>query len=157
MILLRAITDREKLVLKEANVEAMVAGMSQYKRANQQAVKTFCEAQVNDEVRNAQQTDLETILTIVSTETNQVVGSIWYRLHNDAVYSDLVFICWLGIYPAYRRKGYARAALDQVAADLKQQGIKRMALQAFNNHQESMSLYESYGLEAKRTVMHKYL
>ncbi len=157
MILLRGITDREKLPFKQANIEALVAGLSHYKRVNEQAITAFSEAHVIAEIKNAEQSELETILSIVSTEINQVVGSIWYRLHDDAVYSDLVFINWLGIYPSFRRKGFARAALDQLSNDLKAQGIERMALQAFNYHQESMNLYQSYGFEPKRTIMHKYL
>ncbi len=157
MILLRDITDREKLTFKQANVDAMVAGMSHFKRVNEQAVTAFCEAHVNAEIKNAGQSELETIFSIVNSKTNAVVGSIWYRLHNDAVYSDLVFICWLGIYPSFRRQGFARAALDQLSADLKTQGIERMALQVFNHQQEPMNLYQSYGFEPKRTIMHKYL
>ena len=52
--------------------------------------------------------------------------------------------------------GFAKAALTQLESDLKKHGITRMALQAFNHHQVSMSLYKSCGFEAKRTIMHKY-
>ncbi len=157
MIQLRIISNLEKPAFRQANIDAMVAGFSHYKRANEQDVIPFCENQIDAEILHAEQSTFETILSIIKIETNEVVGSLWYRLHEEAVYADLVFICWIGIYPGYRLSGYAKAALHQLAIDLKKQGIQRMALQVFNHHQASMNLYKSCGFEAKRTIMHKYL
>ncbi|MFV2059225.1 MAG: GNAT family N-acetyltransferase [Gammaproteobacteria bacterium] len=156
MIELRKIVASEMPAFRQANIDAMVAGLSHYQRRNEQAVIPFCETKIDMEIDVATQTDLETILSIVKTDTQQVVGSIWYRLHTDAVYDDLVFICWLGIYPQYRQSGFAKAALKQLELDLNKQGINRMALQAFDHHCESMNLYKSCGFEPKRTILHKY-
>ena len=156
MIQLRNISEQEMPSFRQANIDAMVAGMSHYSRLHEQAVIPFCETQIDIEIAAAQNTDLEMILSIVKSDTQDVVGSIWYRLHSDAVYQDLAFICWLGIYPEYRQSGFAKAALTQLEMDLKKQGISRMALQAYNHHSESMNLYKSCGFKPKRTIMHKY-
>jgi len=156
MIQLRTISDEEKSEFRQANIDAMVAGLSHYKRRNEQAVVRFCESQIDTELAHAEQSPYETILSIVKSGSNEVVGSLWYRLHADAVYSDLVFVCWLGIYPDFRLCGFAKAALNQLETELRKKGITRIALQAFNHHQESMNLYESCGFEAKRTILHKY-
>jgi ribosomal protein S18 acetylase RimI-like enzyme len=157
MIQLRTITDKEKPAFRQANIDAMVAGLTHYKRRNELSVISYCEQQIDSEIRNAEQSEFETILSVVNADTQDVVGSIWYRLHSEAVYEDLVFICWLGIYPKFRRAGFAKAALQQLEMDLKKQGVTRMALQAFNHHSESMNLYKSCGFDSKRTIMHKYL
>jgi ribosomal protein S18 acetylase RimI-like enzyme len=155
--MLRKMKDAEKPVFRQANIDSLVSGMSHFKRSNEQAVISFSEKQVDSDLAVAEQSSLETLLSIVNTKTEEVVGSLWYRLHEEAVYSDLAFICWIGVYPDFRRMGFASAALNQLGTDLKQQGIHRLALQAFNHNQESMNLYHSFGFEAKRTIMHKYL
>ncbi len=157
MIVLRKMTESEKPAFRQANIDALVAGLMHYKRANQDYVVSNCEAQIDAEIAHAEQTDFEIMLSIFKADSNEVLGSLWYRLHQEEIYADLVFVCWLGIYPNFRRCGYAKAALAQLGDDLKPQGIHRMALQAFNHSIESMSLYQSCGFEPKRTILHKYL
>ncbi len=156
MIQLRIISEQEMPVFRQENIDAMVAGLRHYNRSNDDAVVPYCENQIDIEILTAQNSEFETILSIVKSDTQDVVGSIWYRLHSDAVYQDLVFICWLGIYPEYRQSGFAKAALKQLEIELKKQGITRIALQAYNHHSESMNLYKSCGFKPKRTIMHKY-
>ncbi len=157
MIILRKMVESEKPAFRQANIDALVAGLLHYKRAEQDFVVPNCEAQIDAEIAHAEQTDYETFLSIVNADNNEVVGSLWYRLHQEEIYTDLVFVCWLGIYPNFRRSGFARAALTKLGDDLKPHGIHRMALQAFNHSIESMNLYESSGFEPKRTILHKYL
>jgi len=157
MIMLRKMEDDEKPAFRQANIDSLIAGMSHFKRSNEQAVISFSENQIDSDLAVAEQSSLETLLSIVNSKTEDVVGSLWYRLHAEPVYSDLAFICWIGVYPEFRRVGFATAALNLLVIELKQQGIHRLALQAFNHNQESINLYQSFGFEAKRTIMHKYL
>lgn len=157
MIYLRNIIEQELPAFRQANIDAMVAGLTFYQRSNENAIVSFCENQIDTEIQYAQQSETEIILSVVNSESDEVVGSLWYRLHQEPVYSDLVYIVWIGVYSEYRTKGYAKAAINAIAKELKPQGIHRMALQAFNNNLESINLYKSCGFQAKRTIMHKYL
>ena len=85
-IQLKAILDKEKPAFRQANIDAMLAGFAHYKRANEKDVIPFCEQQIEAEITHAEQSPLETILSIVKTDTQEVVGTLWYRLHEEAVY-----------------------------------------------------------------------
>lgn len=154
---LRQLQDNELEQFRHENIKTMVAALSQIKRTGAESVQQFCEQQLNKEIEESKQSSNEFIMGIVDSTTQTLVGSLWYRLHEEIIYSDLAFIAWLGIYEPYRRKGFAKKALTELATLLKKQGIHRFALQAYNNNSTSMNFYENCGFTPKRTLFHKYL
>ena len=157
MIELRKLKKEELTLLRQSNIDSMVTALTEIKKSSPDKVISFCQRQVDSALAKALESKNEYFMAIVEKKTKKVVGSLWYRLHEEAVYSDLAFLCWLGIDKPYRRKGYAKQALAALDRLLLKEGVTRVSLQAFNTEQAAMNLYETCGFEPTRTIFHKYL
>jgi ribosomal protein S18 acetylase RimI-like enzyme len=73
----------------------------------------------------------------------EVVGHLWYAiLHDEAYVYDLL------VEPAYRGKGYARAAMQCFAREAAAQGVAQLALNVFSENDVARRLYASLGYVA---------
>lgn len=155
-IKLRTLAESELTAFQQSQLETLVNSFSKIKRSQEQDVHSFCQQQLEKDIDIAIASPQDFFLAIVNSNTQEVVGSLWYQLHQESVYSDLVYIYWLGIYEDFRRKGYAKRALRELQTNLKQQGINRIALQVYNNNLAAMNFYKACGFAPKRTILHKY-
>ncbi len=69
------------------------------------------------------------------------IGSLWIST-KSAQDPDKAFVCYIGIRPAYRGKGYAKRALIMAEKRLLKQGIKKIGLNVFAHNTTAMKLYE---------------
>ena len=113
---------------------------------------------INDFLERAYGTGHNIYLEIVEKKTGTTVGFLWYRLHNEQLYSDMAYICSICILPSYRKKGYATIALKSLGKYLKEEkDIMRIALMVSAHNGAAIRLYESAGFESIELIMQKLL
>jgi len=91
---------------------------------------------------------------IIDEVTNIGVGTLWFRA--DAS-SGEAYIYYIMVAPEHRRKGYAGAALNEVAHLARSKGCARLALNVFTRNEIAQSLYRKLGFHAVSLHMNKPL
>jgi RimJ/RimL family protein N-acetyltransferase len=143
--------------LKRKNIDAVVEHFSRIKRVPPEELRTFWEEKMETEIEHAWNSNLNHFRTIVDETTDQIIGSLWYRTHDDPANADLCFLSWIGIDEAYRNRGNAKAAINELKVHAKNLGMRRLALQVFNDNEPAVRLYGATGFAPTRTIMHTYL
>jgi ribosomal protein S18 acetylase RimI-like enzyme len=92
--------------------------------------------------------------TLRDAASGQVVGELWYALRKEGARTDL-FVYWIGIAEAHRRRGYAREALRALEPEAKRLGADRIALHVFGENTGAQALYRSLGYEVTNLLMAK--
>ncbi|WP_077305002.1 GNAT family N-acetyltransferase [Terribacillus halophilus] len=87
-------------------------------------------------------------------EKKQNVGIIWYNIQAER---DRVFIYHIYIEEAFRKQGYAHAALTLVEEVARRESVGRMALNVFAANEGAQRLYERLGYETASIVKTKKL
>jgi len=157
MVEIRKLLESEFEALRKANIQTAKLGFSQIKKVAIQEAEEFSERQVNQELKEARASDNNYFMAIVLKQSNEVIGSLWYRKPKEAFFEDVAFLAWFGIYTPYQNKGYGKQAMELLIRKIKNEGFSRIALDVFNTNTPAWSLYKSCGFEPARTVMHKYL
>ncbi len=98
----------------------------------------------------------EYLRTIVAGDPGERVGDLWYS-HRSEGGPRQVWIFWIGIDPAHRRRGYAAEALAIVEAEARRLGSTRVGLHVFAFNAGARALYERLGYAATNLVMWKEL
>lgn len=96
---------------------------------------------------------LRVVLDEVSGER---VGEVWYALRDEGGIKQL-WIFWIGIDPAHRRKGYAAQVLSGLEAEARRLGVAHLALHVFGQNTGAIALYQKSGYVATNLVMRKTL
>lgn len=81
---------------------------------------------------------------IVEKDTNQIAGVLaysylWMKDHHIA------FVDYIEVFPAFRRKGYARKAMQLMEKNVRQTKIKNIDLNVMMSKPGAKKLYESLG------------
>jgi ribosomal protein S18 acetylase RimI-like enzyme len=100
-----------------------------------------------------------TLRILVDATTGVPVGSVWWYIPpapNPGVVPSL-FIYWLGIDEAFRRRGYGRAALLLVEREATAAGLHFVDLHVFADNPEAIRLYRSSGFEPTGMRMRRTL
>jgi len=88
-------------------------------------------------------------------KTDQIqVGFVWYYIEQQR---REAFIYELWIHEPFRRKGFATAALNAVAAEVRQSGCERLGLNVFATNPGAAALYRKCGFEVVSQHMNKRL
>ena len=153
MIDFRQLNRSELEELKLEGIEVIVSGYSLIKDRSPDEINTFWNNHFNEMVEKAWGSEHEYFLAITDLNTKDVVGSLWYRVPNDEMFSDMVFLSWFGIYEPYRRKGYGKAAIEKLKSNLKTKGIRRLVLETFSSNEVAVAFYTSMGFSPTRIVM----
>lgn len=95
-------------------------------------------------------------LRVVTSETGQRVGELWYALQKQDGWPQ-VFVYWIGIDEQYRGRGYASDAFRQVEAAAKELGAARVSLHVFADNTTARRLYEKLGYSPTNVIMSKEL
>ena len=84
------------------------------------------------------------IQAIYLAGVEEPIGSIWIST-KSAQDPEKAFLCYIGIRPEYRGKGYAKRALIMAEKKLLKQGIDKIGLNVFAHNITAMKLYEKLG------------
>ena len=100
------------------------------------------------------QTQGNYLFTLIN-ESNEPVGYLWYaRLEK---YPQVAFIYDFEIYSAFRRRGYASQALNELARLARSQGFKKLELHVFGFNTAARELYKKSGFIETNVNMSKEL
>lgn len=82
------------------------------------------------------------------------VGHAWF-VPEDRPFGRVVFIYDIAVDPAHRRKGHARAALDQIEAFAREHGCVGVELHVFGGNAGARALYQQAGYVETNVTMLK--
>jgi GNAT superfamily N-acetyltransferase len=94
--------------------------------------------------------------TIHDPELNADVGGLWYWI-TEREGQRLVFVVDIQVYPDYRRKGYGSQAFLVMEDQVKELGIKIIALNVFAHNTSARAMYEKLGYVGEGENMMKQL
>jgi ribosomal protein S18 acetylase RimI-like enzyme len=155
---LHPLRDKNKKMFNRLVSETFVTNLANSKKKLLEKSVDIKAEIINDFLERAYGTGHNIYLEIVEKKTGTTVGFLWYRLHNEQLYSDMAYICSICILPPYRKKGYATIALKSLGKYLKEEkDIVRIALMVSAHNGAAIRLYESAGFESIELIMHKLL
>jgi ribosomal protein S18 acetylase RimI-like enzyme len=84
------------------------------------------------------------------------VGTLWYgQMIREG--RQIVYVFDLRIYPEFRRRGYAAAALAEVEKFAAQRRLEAVGLHVFSHNAPALALYSKLGFEPVNGLMFKRL
>ena len=84
------------------------------------------------------------ICHIINSSSDECVGSLWWCV-TERFGRRVLFIFDLHIHEAYRRKGFATAALKHLEAQARSEGIEALSLHVFAFNKGAYELYNKLG------------
>ena len=87
-------------------------------------------------------------------DAGEKVGHAWFTIE-DREQGRVVFIYDIEVYDAYRRHGYARAALAAIDDYAREHGCIGVMLHVFGYNDAARNLYRSAGYEETNVIMLK--
>jgi ribosomal protein S18 acetylase RimI-like enzyme len=90
--------------------------------------------------------------TITSDPPPERVGTIWVAIEPRGA-----FVYDLKVFPTFRRKGYAEAAMRELEPVVRGRGAARMLLHVFGDNSGARKLYAKLGYEETNVMMAKSL
>jgi RimJ/RimL family protein N-acetyltransferase len=84
------------------------------------------------------------------------VGELWYTVRREGLVTAL-WVYWIGIDPAHRRKGYATETLRALEDEARRFGADRLQLHVFGANAPARSAYRAAGFEESNVIMTKRL
>jgi ribosomal protein S18 acetylase RimI-like enzyme len=96
------------------------------------------------------------LYTIRESQSGGAVGVLWFRAKLESAAAP-GFIFDIEIHEAYRRKGYARQAMQQLEEIARKMGLRQLELHVFAFNEGARSLYEGLGYTVASFNMSKRL
>lgn len=93
---------------------------------------------------------------IEDVESGERVGYLWFGVETRGK-RTAAFVYDLLVYERYRRRGYARAAMEAMERELRTGGTARVSLHVFGSNSGAITLYRSLGFEVSDLIMSKEL
>ena len=93
--------------------------------------------------------------SIVRSEDRKSVGLLWVNMQQKP--KPHAFIYNIEVYPDFRRRGYAEAAMRELEVAVKRMGAETIRLHVFGHNTAARPLYEKLGYEPTNIVMAKPL
>ncbi len=94
--------------------------------------------------------------TVRAGKLGERVGEVWYAFQRQEGWPQ-VFVYWIGIDEAHRRKGYASEAFARVEEEGRRLGATRIALHVFGDNDGARAFYAKLGYAETNVVMAKPL
>ncbi len=88
----------------------------------------------------------------IVAEDGAAVGDLWVLVEPQ---KERAFIYFIGIDEAYRGKGYGRAAMQALEAEVRPLGATRIDLSVFGDNATAIHLYQSLGYQIQAMGMRK--
>lgn len=82
------------------------------------------------------------LFNVIEHNNNNNVGYIWVKVDSTAS-----FIYDIGIYKDYRRKGYAKSALNLIEGVVSKLGVTSIGLHVFHQNSGAQDLYNRLGYQ----------
>jgi ribosomal protein S18 acetylase RimI-like enzyme len=96
------------------------------------------------------------LYTIRESDDGEAVGALWFRANLDSAAAS-GFIFDIEIHEPYRRKGYARQAMQHLEEIAREMGLRQLELHVFAFNDGARMLYESLGYTVSSINMSKRL
>jgi ribosomal protein S18 acetylase RimI-like enzyme len=94
------------------------------------------------------------VLEILATSSGPCVGFLWFGALARGN-RRVAFLYQLFVYPAFRRRGHALAALAALEAFALELGLSGVALNVFGSNAEAQALYRAAGYAVTSISMHR--
>lgn len=91
----------------------------------------------------------------LTTEVESVLSDErvqWMRYFSDNQVENSWYINTLGVAEEYRRQGIGRSLLELAAKRALQNGIQCLSLHVYENNEEAIKLYQSYGFVEEKKI-----
>ncbi|MHB1434723.1 MAG: GNAT family N-acetyltransferase [Thermoplasmata archaeon] len=89
-------------------------------------------------------------------ESGARVGEVWFAARDEGGHK-VVWIFWIGVNEAQRRRGYGREMLVYVEGEARRLGASQVGLHVFATNSRARALYESVGYQPAGIIMRKTL
>jgi len=93
-------------------------------------------------------------LRMVSTNSDQAVGGVWFWVD---VKNKQAFLYNITVFPKYRRSGFASDALALVEQMVRAAGCATLGLNVFSSNEGAIALYRKLGFSAVSSYLNKAL
>jgi ribosomal protein S18 acetylase RimI-like enzyme len=99
----------------------------------------------------------ETAILRVARVDGADVGWVWVTLPGVGGHDDMAWLHNIDVDPGHRGKGYGRAIMRAVEAELRRRDVDRLGLNVFGHNTTAIRLYESLGFQVTAQQMAKSL
>lgn len=93
--------------------------------------------------------------SITRSSDKRAIGILWIEAQQSPVPTAFIYNIEIG--PEYRRRGYARQAMEQLEDVARQLGLRQIRLHVFGHNSAARPLYEKLGYQATNILMAKQL
>lgn len=93
-------------------------------------------------------------LRVLSTDSGQKVGDVWFWIDSE---NKQAFLYYIAVLPEHRRKGFASAALTALEAMVRAAGCISLGLNVFSSNHGAIALYRKLGFCAVASYWNKPL
>jgi ribosomal protein S18 acetylase RimI-like enzyme len=91
---------------------------------------------------------------IKASTNGEVVGHLWFAAMSRGS-RRIAYLFQIEVYPPFRRRGHARAALRALESVAATKGLSGVALNVFGSNAEAQALYRATGYSVTSISMHK--
>jgi ribosomal protein S18 acetylase RimI-like enzyme len=102
------------------------------------------------------ETENNFLFTLVDPEIGEKVGMLWYGILQKGKKRE-AFVYDVIVDDAYRRRGYASQAFQQMEEMVKAVGVNVIGLHVFGYNTGAKAMYEKLGFEVTDYMMRKWL
>lgn len=153
MLRLRAMTESEFEHFRDRNLEGYAQDRARnfgasVERERAAATRQYAEL-LKDGVHSAGH-----YFWVVLAEAGEEIGQLWaYRGEGE----ERAFLYYIEVLPPYRGRGYGAGALELLEEELRQRGVRRIALNVFADNAPAQRLYARQGYQVTNCQMQKLI
>ena len=97
------------------------------------------------------------IFAIDDETSGERVGDAWLSRRPTPLTGAVAFVASIEIAAPFRRRGFAREAMQLLEDEARAQGLDRIILNVYGNNEPARSLYRSLGYDERAVTMAKQL
>lgn len=102
------------------------------------------------------QTPGQHFVNLQDADSGAAVGALWWA-ESDKAGRREAYVYNLSIDEPARRRGYARAAFDELERVVRERGVQQLALHVFGHNHGARRLYDELGFEPTSLTLRKIL
>ncbi len=153
VVTLRPMTEAEYAALRAFIVEDYAREIARVMDLSPEEARAAAAKQTNDLLKDGLATEGHSLWKIIA-EPDGAVGDLWVFVDPG---KRRAFIYFIGIDVLHRGKGYARAAMLALEAEVKPRGADHIDLNVFGDNTTAIRLYEGLGYQPMAISMRKML
>jgi GNAT superfamily N-acetyltransferase len=156
MVRLEPMSEGELAELRRQTVADFIAGKCAAGYLDAAGARALAEQTFDGLLPDGLATAGQQLLAVLDAETGDRVGLLWFGL-TDRGAGPLAYIFGGLIREPYRRRGYARAALQALERAAAAAGARQLALQLFGGNAAARALFEQAGYRVSDVMLAKSL